>query len=209
LLAKSAIADGHVYLPDLFYRSPRYGAPGQTARVLAFGFLVLALGLWLWRATVGKAGRSVRRSAIGLLVLPLLLAWPLEHWPSPRQEPHLEPGLAIGPGTTVWVRSGARREEDTLRATRGRLELLVRSREPLAALRLDVWGDGWVGLPGGPRLAVRPQGVRMDVPVRREVQLEGGRGGEEGFYRTHLGIDTPGYVWLRGVGGVHEGNIQP
>jgi hypothetical protein len=49
----------------------------------------------------------------------------------------------------------------------------------------------------------------MDVPVRREVQLEGGRGGEEGLYRTHLSIDTPGYVWLRGVGGVHEGNIHP
>jgi len=207
LLAKSAIADGHVYLPDLFYRSPRYGAPGQAARVLAFALLALALGRWLWRAAVGKAGRSVGRSTIGLLALPLLLAWPLEHWPSTREGPHLEQGLAIDPATTVWVRKGARVEDGTLRAVRGRLELLVRSREPLFALRLDVWGDGWLGLPGGQRLAVRPQGARIDVPVHLVVQLTDRRGGEEGFYRTSVGIDTPGYVWLRGTAGVHEGNI--
>ncbi len=209
LLARSSIADGHVYIPDLFYRSPRYAAPGQAARVLAIGFLVLATGLLLWRAAVGKAGRSVPRSAIGLLVVPLLLAWPLEHWPSPRRGPHLEPGLAIDPATTLWVRRGARVEDGTLRATRGRLELLVRSREPLLALRLDVWGDGWLGLPGGRRLAVKPRGTRMDLPLDRRVKLSDPGGGEEGFYWLHLRVETPGYVWLRGVAGVHEGNIHP
>ncbi|HYU41094.1 MAG TPA: hypothetical protein VEQ84_03010, partial [Vicinamibacteria bacterium] len=56
LLARSAIADGSAYIPNLFIRAWSEGAPGLWARVLVWVCLGAGLAAWLGRAARGRAG---------------------------------------------------------------------------------------------------------------------------------------------------------
>ncbi len=74
LLEKSRFADGDVYIPNLFFRSWNFAAPGHAARVLAWLLLVAAVGGWLARSARNGRGRSPLRALAGMAALVLGIA---------------------------------------------------------------------------------------------------------------------------------------
>jgi hypothetical protein len=77
------------------------------------------------------------------------------------------------------------------------LDLLIRSREPLEAVRLEAWGEGALWLPGGRRLFLPSSGARLEVGLERLRDLVGRRGMRESLSRLRLRVETPSEVYLR------------
>ena len=178
LLARSAFADGNVYVPNLFLRAWADAAPGLWARVLAWVAFGAALGGWMARASRGRGARCPVRALAATAAIVLSTAFALERWPAGRRAPVFDDAIEVRPGVTVFPRGGG--------------EILVRARDALSSVRIHATGDGTVRVPGLPPFVVGAGGTRADVPVSLVAHLAGRRGVEERLYRQR--IDTDGDV---------------
>ena len=185
LLARSAFADGNVYLPNLFLREWSQEAPGLLARIVAWLGLAALLGVWLAR---GRA-LSPARALAGLFAAALATGLVLERWPSSRTAATFPNAVAVAPGVTAFVSGRARVEDGVMRAT-GDVDVLVRSREPLSALRIQAAGEGLLRLAEGAPVVVRGA-VELVVPLRDARTLTGRRGVSETLATATLRIQTP------------------
>jgi hypothetical protein len=190
LLAKSAIADGHVYLPNLLLRSWAEAPPRLSAQLLVWAGLAAVLVLWLRRAAEQGAARSASRALAGLVTVTLAAAFVLERWPSGYTRPRFEPAILLEPDTTVFVLAGARAADDVLVAS-GDVDLLVRSRTPLDRLTLLAHGDGRLELPGRPPILLPRAGARLEAPLEPLATLQGRRGLEESLSRLRVRATGP------------------
>jgi hypothetical protein len=172
LLARSAFADGNVYVPNLFLRTWADAAPGLWARVLAWAALAGMLAWWGARAAGGRGGESPLRSLATGAAVVLALAFVLERWPSTRRAPAFPDAVEVRPGVTAFTGDGR--------------EIIVRSREPLASLRVRVTGDGTVRIPGVPPFVVATGSTEADLPLVPVAHLSGRRGVEEWLYRQRI-----------------------
>jgi hypothetical protein len=190
LLARSALADGNVYVPNLFIRSWAEGAPGLWARTAAWVALGAALAIWVRRAGQGRAGARPATAVFGLAAVVLAAAAVLERWPSARRAPRFPGAIAVASGTTAFV-EGARVEGGRAWVERGEHVLLVRSREPLGSVRFRLQAEGFFRIPGRPPVPIPPGGVEVEVPLDRLIALEGRRGVVETLARQRFAVDTP------------------
>jgi hypothetical protein len=196
LLARSAIADGSVYVPNLFIRAWSDGAPGLWARIAVWIALAAALALWVRRAAQGRAGARPVAALFGLAAAVLVAAFVLERWAPSRGGPRFPDAVEAGPGATVFV-EGARVEGDRAWVDAGEHDLLVRTRVESGVLRVRVEGEGVLRLAGRPPLPIPPSGLETDVDLVRVASLEGRRGVTEALWRQRLAIEGPGPVALR------------
>ena len=187
LLAKSAYADGNVYIPNLFIRTWGEGAPGLLARILVWVALAAATTVWLRRVACGRGGTSPARVLSGTAAALLATALLLERWPSTRDTARFPNALDLGGGTAVFV-SGAVVRDDFARVPSGDVELLVRSRAPLSSLTLIAEGEGLLRLPGRAPIGLSPRGTRVELPLSPLVTLAGRRGVDETLYRDILQV---------------------
>jgi hypothetical protein len=196
LLARSAFADGNVYIPNLFIKTWSEGAPGLFARIGAWMVLCAAVALWLRRVARGRGGRSPGRALAGTTAVILTLAFLLERWPATRDTARFPDALDLGGGTAVFV-SGAPVREDFARVRSGEVELLVRSRALLSTLTLIAEGDGSVRVPGRPPIALSPRGTRVELPLLPLATLAGRRGVDETLYRQKAHVQARDGAVLR------------
>ncbi len=191
LLAKSAFADGHQYVPDLFIRHWSDGTPGLVVRIVAWLGLLALLALWMRHASTASDSSPVRTlGAVVALVLAAGLV--LERWPTAFTAPRFGEATDAGRGAVAFVSGTAIVREDEAWLTAGEVTLLVRSPSPIASVRVVVGGDGLLRLPGRAPLVARPGGAVVDLPLIPFYTL-GGRG--ETFQRETLGVE--GAVILR------------
>jgi len=188
LLARSAFADGNVYIPNLFIKTWGEGAPGLWARVVAWLALAMGTALWLRRVAADGAGRAAGPALAGMTAVLLAAAFLLERWPSAQGAPRFPNALDLGGGATAFV-SGATVEDGFARVTDDDVTVLVRSRAPLPALTLVAEGQGLLALPGRPPLAVSPRGTRVDLPLVPLVTLTGRRGVSESLHLQRVTAD--------------------
>jgi len=195
LLARGAIADGNVYVPNLFIRAWSDGAPGLWARIAAWLVIVGALAWWTRRAAARRAGeRPLRAMAVvGALVLALTLA--LERWPPARTAPRFPDAVEVAPGLTAFV--DGRVEGGRAWLDPGGHEILVRTREPPAALRARFEGEGVVRMAARPPLVIPAAGLELDLPLEVVTVLRGRRGASETLARQRLAVEARGPVALR------------
>jgi hypothetical protein len=196
LLAGAVVADGDVYVPNLFFRSPQYGAPGTLACILGWFALAALLGSWLKRVARGRGGDSPARALAGAIAVTLFIAFVLERWPGAHRAPRFPGTLGLGPGVVAFV-SGSVVEDGLVRAQPGGFEVLVRSTEPLAALAVTAAGEGVLRVAGRPPALLRPSGVTLHVPLREIASLTGRRGARETLARRRMTIESAGPVALR------------
>jgi hypothetical protein len=175
LLARSAFADGNVYVPNLFLRAWADAAPGLGARVLAWVALAGLLAWWSARAAAGRAGESPLRTLTAGTAVLLALAFALERWPGARRAPAFPDAVDVRPGVTAFLSRD--------------LDLVVRSREPLAAVRVRASGRGAVKIPGQPPLVLSDAEREIDVSLARLAHLTGRRGVEEWLYRQRIAVE--------------------
>jgi hypothetical protein len=197
LLAKAAIADGNVYLPNLFIRAWSDGAPGLLPRVALWIALATGLAVWLRRVAMRGGGDSSGRTLAAVFAVALAAGLVLERWPSSRRAARFPDALTADPETVVFVTGGARVEEGVAVAGSGDVELLVRSRRPLASLRVVLEGDGVVRVPGHAPVTLRGRAVEVDVPLAPLRRLTGRRGVEETLSRQTIAVDTDGGEGVR------------
>jgi hypothetical protein len=183
LLAKAALADGNVYVPNLFLQSWADAAPGLAARILVWAALLGALALWIRSAAAGRAGGSAPRTLAGLAALALACALVLERWPLSGGAPHWPDAVELKPGVVAFLDSQS-----------GGYRVLVRSREPMADVIAVASGEGVVRVPGRPPVPVGPAGARVSVPLRELRRLMGRRGVSETLYLQE--VSTQGGVRL-------------
>jgi hypothetical protein len=188
LLAKSAFADGNVYIPNLFIKTWSEGAPGLFFRVLVWIGLATLAALWLRRAAAGHGGRSPERILAGLVVTILAVAFLLERWPSSRSAARFPEAVDLGGGAVAFV-AGADVREDVARVPSGHVDLLVRSRAPLRSLTLTIEGEGFLRLPGRSLFLLSRRGITLELPLEPLVTLVGRRGVDERLYRQRLQIE--------------------
>jgi hypothetical protein len=197
LIDKAAFADAHVYLPDLFFRSPLYQSPGHGVRTLAWLALAGLLGLWLWRAARGHGGVSAARALFGLATVVLATGLLLERWPSTRRTARFLDALPVAPGVVVFVSGDGEAAADHVRARSGTLELLVRSRPGVDALEVTATGEGLLRAPGQSPVPLRPGGTALLLPLEPLRTLTGRGGAREALATSYLRISSPGEVALR------------
>jgi hypothetical protein len=171
LLAKSAIADGNVYIPNLFIRTWADAAPGLFARVAAWVAVAVLLAWWVQRAAAGRGGMSAARTlAAGFAVL-LAFGFALERWPSGRGAASFPDAVEIAPGATAFgPRDG---------------EVVVRSRQPMSSIRVRLSGEGPVRVAGVAPFVVSGA-ADVDLPLVEVAHLAGRRGVEEWLYRQEV-----------------------
>ena len=201
LLAKSALADGNVYIPNLFIKTWGEGAPGLIARILVWITLAAAVTLWLRRVANGRGGSSPARILAALTALILCAAFLAERWPSPRTAPRFPDALDLGGGTVAFV-AGADVQEDFARIPSGHVDILVRSRAPLRSLTLTIEGEGFLRLPARSPFLLSRRGTTLELPLEPVVTLVGRRGVDERLYRQRLHIEgiEGAVLRLRSVG---------
>ena len=197
LLARSVFADGNVYIPNLFIRTWSDGAPGLFVRVAVWVALIAASGVWIRRAAQGRGGHSSDRLLAGLAATLLAAALLLERWPAARNGPRFADAMSLGPGATAFFVGPVAVEADRARARRGRLDLVVRSREPLPAVTLVAEGEGRLRPGSGAAVTLTGRPVALTVPLDPVATLVGRRGVSESLARQRLTIDTTGEVVLR------------
>jgi hypothetical protein len=207
LLAKSAFADGNVYIPNLFIRTWSEGAPGLAARIAVWIALAALVTLWLRRVSGGRGGTSPARVLAALVAIVLAAGFLLERWPTAWAAPRFRDALDLGGGTTVFV-SGADVREDFARVGQGQHELLVRSRAPLTGLTMIAEGEGLLRLPGRAPVPLSPRATRLGMPLTRLVTLAGRRGVDETLYRQRFEVRAGQGVVLRfeGLSSTEQGD---
>jgi hypothetical protein len=194
LLARSAIADGNVYVPNLFIRSWADAAPGLLARVAAWTLLAGLLAAWVRLSARGRAGGRPTVAVFGMAAAVLAAALVLERWPASRSRPRFPGALELAPGATAFVED-ARVEGPRAWLDPGAHVVLVRAREDLGALRVRVaGGEGLLKARGHSPLRIPPAGLEVDLPLERVVTLEGRRGLRETLSRQRLEVEAGGPV---------------
>jgi hypothetical protein len=196
LLARADIADGNVYVPNLFIRTWAEGAPGLFARIAVWIALAAATAIWIHRATRG-AGDHAFRALAGVAATALALGFVLERWPGSRRAARFDDALPVDAGTAAFVSGAARVEDGVAIADGGEVRLLVRAREPRASVRLVAEGDGLLRVPGLAPLDLRGRAVEIDVPLVELRRLRGRRGVEETLARQAIVVETGAQVRLR------------
>jgi hypothetical protein len=189
LLARSAFADGNVYIPNLLIRTWGDGAPGLLARVLVWLALAILVGLSLRRAV------SPVRTLAGIGLVLLAAALFLERWPATRTGARFGNGIDAGQGVTVFVDGPVVVEEERARARAGTVELLVRSRSPLGKLAVSLEGEGTIEVPGRPLAESR--GAVVETPLTALGTFTGRRGVSESLSRGRIEVEAVGEVGLR------------
>ena len=217
LLAKSAFADAHRYIPDLFIRSWSDGAPGLWARIAAWLIALAAIAWWLRRVSSEAGSRARGRSPLATLatvtVLVLLAGLALERWPTPRESPSFPdamplPGESATPAPLVFVSGAARMRYDEAVLGPGAVQLLLRSTVPVSSLTVTVGGQGSVlALEGRPPLVLRPTGALVSFPFVPHHVVRG-RGGRSVAF-TRAGLSVAGEAVLRLGEGPVEGSDEP
>jgi hypothetical protein len=189
LLAKSAFADGNVYIPNLFIRTWSEGAPGLLTRILVWLALAVGATVWLLRGAAPRSHASPGLVLAAMTAAALSAAFLLERWPSPRTAPRFPDALDLGGGTVAYV-AGADVRDDYARVAGDEVDVLVRSRAPLRGLTLIAEGEGIVRVPGRPPVALSPRGLRVELPLQPLVTLAGRRGVGETLYRQRFLVDA-------------------
>jgi hypothetical protein len=167
LLAGSAFADGHVYLPNLLWRAWSAAPAGLVARLLVAAVLVLWLAVALRRTARRASDVTPVRALTGLLVALLLAATLLERWPGARRSAWFRESLRLSGGTALVLTSPGRVQDDAqLDIEAGDLHLIVRSPGPVPRLyAVEPTGDGTV--------------ARRLLPLVPFADLTGRRGNRE------------------------------
>jgi hypothetical protein len=205
LLARSAFADGNVYIPNLFIKTWSEGAPGLALRIVVWIALAAAITPWLRRVAAGRSNPSPGRVLAGITAVILAAAFLLERWPSVYSAPRFGNALDLGGGATAFV-SGAWVEGDFARVTDGEVGLLVRSRAGLRSVTLTGEGQGRLIVPGRPAIPLSTRGTTVEVPVVPFVTHIGRRGVEETLYRQQLEVEAAGGAVLRLTAGESAGH---
>jgi hypothetical protein len=188
LLARSAFADGNVYIPNVFIKTWSEGAPGLVVRIIVWIALAAATAWWLQGVASRRGGRSPGRLLAGITGLILAAAFLLERWPSAYTAPRFRDALDLGGGSTAFV-GGTRVEDDFARAMKGEIDILVRSRSPLPAVTLVVEGVGLLRVPGRPPIALSPRDTSIELPLTPLVTLTGRRGVQETLHRQRIAVE--------------------
>jgi hypothetical protein len=180
LLARSAFADGNVYVPNLFLRTWADAAPGLGARLLAWGGIAAGLGIALRKAS--RPGLTLA-AAVGVV---LVVAFGLEQaWPSPRSRARFGDAVELAPGTVAFVGAPV---QGRAMAVRAPLEVLLRSRAPVTALEATVVGEGVARPAGAPAVALSPRGTTVAMALEPLAELRGRQGVTETLYRARLDV---------------------
>jgi hypothetical protein len=195
-----------VYLPNLFFRSWNFAAPGHAARVGVWLAALLLLGLWMRRAAGGRGGARPASTLAACAAVVLLSAALLERWPSRHGSPRFRDAIELRPGTTVFARGAGSVEGDAVRAVSGTLELLVRSRAELRELALFAGGTGRLMVEGRPPLLLPRSEAALRLPLEPARMLVGRRGLSETLYRSRVAL-AGGAATLRF--GVDEAALAP
>jgi hypothetical protein len=182
LLARSAVADAHAYLPGLFIRRWADAAPGLAARVVVWAALTAGLAFW-WRR-----GASPARAALALAAAVLMAAGVLERWPARRTAPAFPGTVALDAGSVAFLSGAVQERAGTFVARSGLVEALVRSAQPQATLGVLVGGTG-VYRVGDAAYPARPAGAIVQLPLRTLVTLEQRDGRRETLARGALAVD--------------------
>jgi len=195
LLARSAIADGNAYIPNLFIRTWSEGAPGLWARLLVWTCLGAGLAAWLRRAAMGRAGARPAAALVGLAATVLAAAALLERWPAARAGPRFPDALEAAPGATAFVED-ARVEGARAWLGPGEHAILLRTRDGSGMLRLRAEGEGVLRLAGRPPLPIPAAGLEVDLQMDAVAVLQGRRGVTETLWRQRIGVEAPDAVAL-------------
>jgi hypothetical protein len=239
LLAKSAYADGHQYIPDLFIRRWSDGASGLWARVVVWLAGLGAVAWWLKRVATsmrcGRGGRGSSPIATLATVTGLVLAAGLflERWPGKRMAPAFPEAMVFAamdtraaPATTlaapplVFVSGAASVREDEAILGPGSVELLLRAPLPASSLRVTVGGQGSVlRAIGLPPLVLRPTGGLLDLPLVPYHEVRGRDGRRVAWSRTSVTLEGEAVLRLGdekvappeggGSPGAAEGEMEP
>jgi hypothetical protein len=199
-IENSAIADGTVYVPNLFIESMNRGGTRLFAQLLAWFALGLLLAFWLVRTArrAGPAGLSNVGPACALVGLTTALfaaAIALESWPSRHRLPRFTNQIELRAGTTAFVEGATRLDRSSGHVvSRDDVDLLVRSRSPLSSLAVFARGHGFVGATSRAALPIRESGRWVALPLVPVADLTGRRGVREWLYRGILRIDSTGPV---------------
>jgi hypothetical protein len=196
LLARSAYADGNVYVPNLFLRSWSEAAAGTAVRIAAWLALAALLAVWLRKA--GRTGDSPTRAVAAMAAVLLAAAFALERWPPTRNTPY-HPGVELAAGTTVFVADAETRPEGALVAEAGDLDVIVRSRAELDRIVFVGHGEGTARAARRPPVTLTPAGAAVEVPLGSGWTFTGRRGVSERLYRTRLRLESRAPVTLTAV----------
>jgi hypothetical protein len=196
LLARSAIADGNVYIPNLFIRAWADGAPGLGMRIVVWTALAALLAAWVRRAAMDRAGTRPMAAVLGLAAVVLASAGVLERWPSARSGPRFPDAIPAGEGTTAFVED-ARADGERAWVDPGTHAILLRTREGSGTLRLRAEGEGVLRVPGQMPLTIPAGGLDMDLPFEPVIRLQGRRGATETLWRQRLEVEAADAVVLR------------
>jgi hypothetical protein len=190
LLARSAFADGSLYLPTLPLRDWAEAAPGLWMRV---GVWVALAAFAAWALRLRRAGGSSVRTLGGLLAVLLGLALLLEQRPPASRVARFPDALEVQPGRVVFVLRGAQVESGRLVVEPGDVTLLLRQRDP-GGLTLLAAGEGLLRLTGRRAFALRPGGIKVPVEAEDLMELRGRRGDRELLGRLRFAIEGGGPV---------------
>jgi hypothetical protein len=196
LLARGQVADGNVYIPNLFIRTWADGAPGLWARLVAWTCLALALAAWLRRAAAGRAGTRPVAAVFALAAALLAAAALLERWPTGRAGPRFPDAVEVGPGATAFVEE-SRIDGERAWVDPGDHAILLRTRDGSGTLRLRAEGEGVLRVAGQPPLTIPAGGLEMDLSLPAVAHLQGRRGVTETLWRQRLEVEAPRAVALR------------
>jgi hypothetical protein len=196
LLARSAIADGNVYIPNLFIRTWADGAPGLGMRIVVWTALAALLAAWVRRAARDRAGARPMAAVFGLAAAVLAAAALLERWPSARSGPRFPDAISAGEGATAFVED-ARVDGERAWIDPGGHEILVRTREGGGTLRVRAEGEGVLRVAGQTPLTIPAGGLEMDLSLEPVLHLQGRRGATETLWRQRLEVEAPDPVALR------------
>jgi hypothetical protein len=180
LFTRSAIAEVSVYVPNLFFRTWNYAGPGHLARIATWIGIATLLGGWLARAARGRSGTAPLPALWGLVGVVLLASVLLERWPPVARSPRFPDAVDVAPGVTAFVSGAAVARGDYALARPGTVDLLVRSRAPLATLRASL-----------------DTGTSVDVALTPVATYEGRRGAREILASGQLEVGGAEAVGLR------------
>ena len=195
VLARSAIADGNVYVPNLFIRSWSEGADGLWARMAVWILLSMLLVGWVRRAARGRGGARPLAALFGLAAIVLVAALFLERWPSARQAARFPDAMEIGPAATAFVED-ARIDGERAWVGPGEHTILLRTRDGAGVLRLRAEGEGVLRLAGRPPLPIPRGGTTVDLALAPVAVLQGRRGVGETLWRQGIEVEGPGPIAL-------------
>lgn len=194
LIAKSAFADGNVYIPNLWLRSWSEAAPGLWVRVVAWVGVVGGLAWWLASAQPGRQHRPLA-SVFRLVALLLLLGFALEAWSMGRREARFEGQVRVGRGVDAFLGGNTAIRGARIIARSGSTTLLVRSYRSLERIDVRAFGSGRATFRGGV-VALTPRGIYLPVALDPVVKLRGRGGVDEWLYRARFEIASDGEVGL-------------